>query len=125
MFAWFKSTGEIIMENVISAAELFEQSIQASRCQVEEEHEVWQANACAPWALLSGGTKFLPGDPNLSKTWLWEPKNQVFGDESDPARLLRTFAGLMPSCSTTGLLPLGHLWRGSAMGGSRENCLES
>ena len=37
MFAWFRSSGEILRENIVSSAELFEQSIQVSDCQPENE----------------------------------------------------------------------------------------
>lgn len=46
MFAWFRSSGEILRENIVSSAELFEQSIQVSDCQPENEYEVWHDNAC-------------------------------------------------------------------------------
>eukprot|EP00913_Durusdinium_trenchii_P028151 g26395.t1 len=39
MFAWFRSSGEILRANVASAAELFERSIFASPCQPENEFE--------------------------------------------------------------------------------------
>ena len=37
MFAWFRSSGEILRENIVSSAELFERSIQVSDCQPENE----------------------------------------------------------------------------------------
>ena len=47
MFAWFKSTGEILRENIVSAAELFERSIYVSDCRPQNAYEVWHDNACA------------------------------------------------------------------------------
>ncbi|CAJ1380790.1 unnamed protein product [Effrenium voratum] len=46
MFAWFKSTGEILRENIVSAAELFERSIYVSDCRPQNAYEVWHDNAC-------------------------------------------------------------------------------
>ena len=59
MFAWFRSSGEILRENVRSAAELFERSIHASDCRPAQPYEalrnetetgpwgeVWNENAC-------------------------------------------------------------------------------
>ena len=46
MFAWFRSSGEIVRENVLSAAELFERSIHASDCRPAQPYEVWNENAC-------------------------------------------------------------------------------
>ena len=47
MFGWFRSTGELIWENILSSAELFERSIYVSDCKPEHSYEVWHDNACA------------------------------------------------------------------------------
>ncbi|CAE7882584.1 WARS1, partial [Symbiodinium microadriaticum] len=46
MFGWFRSTGELIWENILSSAELFERSIYVSDCKPEHSYEVWHDNAC-------------------------------------------------------------------------------
>lgn len=54
MFAWFRSTGEILRDNVVSAAELFERSIHVSHCRPEDDYDLWHDNACDTW-LWRGG----------------------------------------------------------------------
>ena len=49
MFAWFRSTGEILRDNVVSAAELFERSIHVSHCRPEDDYDLWHDNACDTW----------------------------------------------------------------------------
>jgi len=44
MFAWFRPSGQVIRENVVAAAQLFESSISASRCSAESPE--WNEWAC-------------------------------------------------------------------------------
>mmetsp|Transcript_12189 Transcript_12189/g.27555 ORF Transcript_12189/g.27555 Transcript_12189/m.27555 type:complete len:393 (-) Transcript_12189:64-1242(-) len=46
MFAWFSPAGEIIRDNIIAAANLFEKSIPASMCHVARSPEDWVDFAC-------------------------------------------------------------------------------
>lgn len=46
MFGWFRHTGEIIRENVVAAAQLFEQSIIVGNCSPEQPYESWQEGVC-------------------------------------------------------------------------------
>jgi len=46
MFAWFRSTGEILRENVVASAQLFEQSIYVGNCGPNTPYEFWNENAC-------------------------------------------------------------------------------
>eukprot|EP00746_Dinoflagellata_sp_MGD_P000926 gnl/MRDRNA2_/MRDRNA2_101722_c0_seq1.p1 gnl/MRDRNA2_/MRDRNA2_101722_c0~~gnl/MRDRNA2_/MRDRNA2_101722_c0_seq1.p1 ORF type:complete len:406 (+),score=69.24 gnl/MRDRNA2_/MRDRNA2_101722_c0_seq1:67-1284(+) len=46
MFAWFRPTGEIVRENIVSAAQLFEQSILTSGCHPSLPTDHWTENAC-------------------------------------------------------------------------------
>mmetsp|Transcript_9367 Transcript_9367/g.26254 ORF Transcript_9367/g.26254 Transcript_9367/m.26254 type:complete len:396 (-) Transcript_9367:38-1225(-) len=44
MFGWFRGTGQILRDNVISAAQLFERSIAASKCGADAPD--WNENSC-------------------------------------------------------------------------------
>lgn len=44
MFAWFRSTGQILRDNIVAAAQLFELSISASRCDAASPQ--WNEWAC-------------------------------------------------------------------------------
>lgn len=46
MFGWFRASGEIIRDNVVAAAVLFEQSIVAGGCAIETSDTGWHDNAC-------------------------------------------------------------------------------
>lgn len=46
LFAWFRRTGEIIRENIVAAAMLFEHSISAGGCDARQSSQDWVDSAC-------------------------------------------------------------------------------
>mmetsp|Transcript_23405 Transcript_23405/g.54023 ORF Transcript_23405/g.54023 Transcript_23405/m.54023 type:complete len:412 (-) Transcript_23405:24-1259(-) len=46
LYAWFTRAGDVIRENVVAAAQLFEQSIHAAGCSAALTQDIWLIRAC-------------------------------------------------------------------------------
>ena len=65
MFAWFRSSGEILRENIVSSAELFERSIQVSDCRPENERPGrWPGPGLKSWEFAA------ENGANLELSWV-------------------------------------------------------
>eukprot|EP00747_Dinoflagellata_sp_TGD_P170082 gnl/TRDRNA2_/TRDRNA2_200721_c0_seq1.p1 gnl/TRDRNA2_/TRDRNA2_200721_c0~~gnl/TRDRNA2_/TRDRNA2_200721_c0_seq1.p1 ORF type:complete len:432 (-),score=60.07 gnl/TRDRNA2_/TRDRNA2_200721_c0_seq1:60-1202(-) len=73
MFCWFSSTGQILRDNIVAAAQLFDQSIGVSRCGADRSAEDWNEDGCdMRWfhaVLLYNWLGDTEGDPERSQAF--------------------------------------------------------
>lgn len=82
MFGWFRSTGQILRENVVASAQLFERSLSASQCAVDSP--VWNDWSCDIRWMHS----------MLLYNWLGQTEGDVVRRQSYTAKAHELWAGL-------------------------------